>query len=185
MISTTNQESNSCRCATQETVAVTCPHCNQNGNNVDSVTIKAQLKKEKRLSMHLDLNEFNFCSNPSCDTVYYSNDRSETFVQVDIKSKITVKNDDVKTPLCYCRKLLKERVIGMIENNEFNIAQKVKAIISDGKSFCEKSNPKGTCCTDDITSFLAEYGINFNENNKVKFSLKPNSYHLTSKRLRR
>ena len=64
-----------------------------------------------------------------------------------------------KTPLCYCKKLLKEQILKMIE---------------EGKTFCEKSNPKGTCCTEDITDFLAEYGINFNEIKKPKFSLNPN-----------
>jgi hypothetical protein len=174
MILSNNQESSSCGCATQDTVAVSCPYCNKNGSNVDAITVKSQLKKEVRNSMHLDMDEFNFCTNPECDTVYYSNDGSETFAQADIKSKITIKNDDPKTPLCYCRKLLKENVIEMIENNEPDIAKKVKAIISDGKSFCEKSNPKGTCCTDDITSFLKEYGIDFNETKKPKFSLNPN-----------
>ena len=174
MVLTTNKESESCGCATQEVVSVLCPHCNKNGSNVDAVTVKAQLKKEARNSMRLDMDEFNFCTNPKCDTVYYSNDGSETFAQADIKSKVTIKNDDPKTPLCYCRKLLKESVIEMIENKEPNIAQKVKAIIADGKSVCEKSNPKGTCCTDDITSFLAEYGIDFNETKRPKFSLNPN-----------
>ena len=174
MIFTNKIETESCGCATQEEVAHVCPSCNNNGSNVDGITVKSQLKKEVRDNMHLGMDEFNFCTNPKCDTVYYSIDGSETFSQSDIKSKVTIKNDDPKTPLCYCRKLLKQNVIDMIKNNEPDIAKKVKAIISDGKSFCEKSNPKGTCCTEDITSFLKEYGIDFNETKKTTFSLNPN-----------
>jgi hypothetical protein len=73
----------------------------------------------------------------------------------------------------FCRKLLKANVTAMIKKNEPDIAKKVKAIISEGKSFCEKSNPKGTCCTEDITSFLKEYGIDFKETKKITFSLNP------------
>lgn len=175
MVLEDTQETTLCGCATQDNAINACPHCNQSGNNVDAITIKSQLKKEARNNMRLDMDEFNFCTNPECDTVYYSNDGNETFAQADIKSKITIKNDDTKTPLCYCKKLLKENVIEMIKNNEPDIAKKVKAIISDGKSFCEKSNPKGTCCTEDITSFLAGYGIDFNETKKTKFSLSPNT----------
>lgn len=28
--------------------------------------------------------------------------------------------------------------------------------------FCEKSNPRGTCCTEDLTRFLADYGMKYN-----------------------
>jgi len=168
-----NKENVSCGCATQYTVNIACPHCKENGSNVDAITVKSQLKKEKKLQMHSDMDQFNFCTNPKCDTVYYSNDGAETFAQADIKARVTIKNDDLKTPLCYCRKLLKANVIEMIENNEPNIAQKVRAIISDGKSFCEKSNPKGTCCTQEVTDFLASYGIDYNETIKPKFSLAP------------
>lgn len=174
MIFTNKIKSGSCGCATQEVATYMCPSCNKSGSNVDAITIKAQLKKELRDNMTSGLDEFNFCTNPKCDTVYYANDSSEIFSQSDIKSKITIKNDDPKTPLCYCKKLLKEDVIEMIENKEENIPGKIKTIISQGKSFCKKSNPKGTCCTEDITSFLKEYGIDFNEKKKMTFSLSPN-----------
>lgn len=174
MIFTNKIETASCGCATQEEVSHICPHCGKSGSNVDAITVKSQLKKEARANMKLGLDAFNFCSNTKCDTVYYSDDGSEIFSQSDVKSKITIKNDDPKTPLCYCRKLLKENVIKMIKNSEPDIAKKVKAIVSEGKSFCEKSNPKGRCCTEDIASFLKEYGIDFNETKKVTFSLAPN-----------
>ncbi|NCO00527.1 MAG: hypothetical protein GW906_01670 [Epsilonproteobacteria bacterium] len=175
MIFTNKRASESCGCATQENVVYVCPSCGTKGSNVNAITVKSQLKKEVRTTMKLDVGLFNFCTNPQCDTVYYSNDGSEIFLQSDIKSKVTIKNEDPKTPLCYCKKLLKESVIEMINRKEPAIAKKVKEIIADGKSFCEKSNPKGTCCTEDITSFLKGYGIDFNESKKTTFSLNPNA----------
>ena len=174
MVFNTTKPTQSCGCATQESTTVACPNCHQHGSNVDAVTVKAQLKKEVRSHMRLSLDDFNFCANPKCDTVYYANDGSETFAQNDIKSKVTVKNDDPKTPLCYCRKLLKENVITMIENNESDIAEKVKTIIASGRSICEKTNPRGTCCTEDVKEFLAGYGIPWEKPQKSMFTLKPN-----------
>lgn len=101
MIFTTKKESNSCGCATQEEVAYACPTCHKSGSNVDAITIKSQLKKALRERMNLSMDAFNFCTNPQCDTVYYANDGSQIYTQTDIKSKVTIKNSDPKTPLCY------------------------------------------------------------------------------------
>ena len=175
MIFTEKKESPSCRCATQVNATSVCPQCRQKGSNVEAITVKSQLKKEALSSMRSGMAAFNFCSNPGCDTVYYANDGSESFGQKEIKSKVTLKNSDPKTPLCYCKKLLKRDVLAMIENNEANIAEKVKAIIAEGKSFCEKSNPKGTCCTDDVKHFLAGYGIPWEKPKQQLFSMMPPS----------
>ena len=157
-----NNKKEDCGCATSDESLVLCPHCNTKGLDVQGVTIKAQLKKEKFETMTSSKDDFNFCTTPKCDTVYYSNDGKETFAQADIKSKITSKNDDPKTPLCYCKKLLKENVIEMINNKEEDIPTKIKNIVSEGKTFCEKSNPRGTCCTEDMARFLADYGLDYN-----------------------
>lgn len=156
-----NNKKEDCGCATSDEAINLCPNCNSKGIDVKAVTVKSQLKKEKRETMNSSIDDFNFCTTPKCDTVYYSNDGKETFGQADIKSKIASKNDDPKTPLCYCKKLLKENVVEMINSKEENIPGKIKAILSAGKTFCEKSNPRGTCCTEDVTRFLADYGIDY------------------------
>lgn len=171
LFSTTKQTSN-CECSVTTSATKNCPICNSQGLSVKEITLKSQLKKEYFNELKSSKDSFNFCSNPKCDTVYYSNDGSETFHQNDVKSKVTIKNDDSKTPLCYCRKLLKENVLQMIANNEKNIYDKVKSIIAEGKSFCEKSNPKGVCCTEDIKTFLTANGVNLNEGKKQIFSIK-------------
>jgi len=151
----------SCNCSSNISTKIACPICGQIGHKVTGITIKAQLKKEKFKGMSHDKDEFNFCSNPSCDNVYYSNDKKQNFTQADIKSKVTIKNNDPKTPLCYCKKLLKKDVIEMINRGEKDIGKKVRDIISQGKTFCEKANPKGSCCTKEVGDFLADYNIAF------------------------
>lgn len=149
---------NGCGCSAGMKADSACPTCQKYGLKVSEVTIRSQVKKETLNSLQGDLDRFHFCTNPVCDTVYYDNKR-KTIAQSEIKSKVTLKNDDESTPLCYCKKLLKRDFYDMLENKEPDIAKKIREIISEGKSFCEKSNPKGVCCTEDIKVFLARHGI--------------------------
>jgi len=158
---TDKKESSSCGCVTPIETVNRCPNCNSKGTVVSGITIKAQLKKEKFENLTTSKDNFNFCNTPKCNTVYYSNDGTEFYNQEDVKLKVAVKNDDPQTPLCYCKRLLKQNVIDMINNKEENIAEKVFEIVSSGKSVCEKANPRGVCCTEDVTNFLADYGIDY------------------------
>lgn len=167
---TDKKESSSCGCNEEEKSTNICPNCNSKGTKVTGVTIKAQLKKELYENLSNSSDDFNFCNTPKCDTVYYANDESEVYTQDDIKTKVALKNEDPQTPLCYCRRLLKQNVIDMINNKEENIAQKVFDIVSSGKSVCERVNPRGVCCTEDITRFLADYGIDYQETNSCENS---------------
>ena len=157
-----NQEAG-CGCGTADIAINLCPHCNSKGIELSAVTLKAHLRKEKFQTMSSSKDDFNFCTTPKCDTVYYSNDGEETFSQADVRSKVAIKNDDLKTPLCYCKKLLKQNVLDMIKNKEEDIPTKISKIISEGKTFCEKANPRGTCCPEEITKFLADYGIDYGD----------------------
>lgn len=155
----------SCGCLTNKSADEACPKCGIKGLKVSQTTLKSQLKKELVDGLKT-LEDFNFCTNPVCDTVYY---RDEIlFNQNDIKSKVTIKNSHPDTPLCYCKSLLKKDFYHMLETNEANIGSKIKAIISDGKSFCEKSNPKGVCCTEDVKEFLKSYNINWDDDINTK-----------------
>lgn len=137
-----------------------CPSCGNEGKKVKDVTVKAQLIKEKRETMRSPLDDFHFCSSPDCSVVYYSKNGDECFYEADIKSKVTLKNDDPATPLCYCHKYKKADALeDMRELDPKALVKKIKAIISKDKSFCQKSNPKGSCCTADIKRWLAGRNI--------------------------
>ncbi len=137
-----------------------CPECGKAGKNVKSVTIKAQLLKERREAMVSDMEAFHFCTTPGCKIVYYSKDGNECFGEGDIKTKVTIKNDDPSTPLCYCHKYKKSDALeDMKQLDPKALVKKIKGIISQDKSFCQKANPKGSCCTADIKNWLAERNI--------------------------
>lgn len=145
-----------------------CPACSKSGKSVNDVTIKAQLKKECRNSMATQEDSFNFCTNPECKTVYYSKTNEESFFEEDIKTKVTIKNDDPATPLCYCHKYKKADALDDIKMlAPGDVLKKIKEIISRDKSFCQKANPKGSCCTEDIKSFLASHNIPWEKSFKL------------------
>lgn len=153
----------SCGCSAASKAAHVCPNCGKYGITVSDITIKSQLKKE-----HLEAlayrSGFNFCKNQGCDTVYYKEGLS--FSQSDVRNKVTVKNDDPLTPLCYCQKLLKKDFFEMLKAGEENIPAKIREIIASGKSFCEKSNPKGVCCMEDVKTFVESHGLIWDENKR-------------------
>lgn len=153
-------QADSCGCSATLEATDSCPNCSKYGIAVSDVTIKSQLKKEY-LETLADRSGFSFCKNPQCDTVYYKDKLS--FSQSCVRNKVTVKNDDPQTPLCYCQKLLKKDFFEMIEAGEENIPAKLREIIARGKSFCEKSNPKGVCCTDDVKAFIESHGLTWGE----------------------
>lgn len=139
---------------------IPCPQCGKSGKTVSEVTIKAQLLKEKREAMHSSLDAFHFCTTPECGVVYYDKSGDELFYEADIKAKVTIKNDDPSTPLCYCHKYKKSDALEDMKTMEPKaLVKKIKALISQDKSFCRKSNPKGSCCTVDIKSWLAAHNI--------------------------
>ena len=136
-----------------------CPECNKSGKTVNPITIKSQVLKEKKETIKSDMDAFCFCTSPECGVVYYANDGSEIFYEADIKSKVTIKNDDPSTPLCYCHKYKKaDALADMKELEPKALVKKIRAMI-DGEKFCQKANPKGSCCTADIKSWLAKHNI--------------------------
>jgi len=157
--STSSDTQSGCGCSSSASAGVKCPACHTVGRKVSALTAKSQLKKEVASFYEAHLEELNFCTNPACSYVYYDESGSVLIHQDEIKSKVTIKNNDLSTPLCYCQKLLKKDFYSMVSAGEKNIASKLKAIIASGKSFCEKSNPKGVCCTEDVKAFVESHGI--------------------------
>ena len=140
-----------------------CPACGKSGKRVEAQTVNAQLKKEFKESLSHEADQFCFCTTPECDTVYYSLDGEESFPQAAIKSKVTIKNDDPSTPLCYCHKYTKQDALDDMKTMESHrLVRKIKEMIA-GNKVCKKANPKGSCCTMDIRLFLAEHNIVWDE----------------------
>lgn len=158
----TQTKNTSCGCSTTIKAKTACPTCNRKGTKISELTLKMQVKKEHYKDVKSDKNSFNFCTSPHCDTVYYSDESSESFNQKEVKYKVAPKNNDLDTPLCYCKQFKKKDAIKLLESTNINVAGKIKEIISGGCK-CEKTHPKGVSCIEDITHFLKPYDIDFEQ----------------------
>lgn len=147
-------------CSATEDALTKCPSCSNRGIKVNSDTIRKHLKKDIYVTVKSNKDDFNFCISPHCNTVYYANESREIFSQEEVKHKIAAKNQDLDTPLCYCKRLTKQDAIDIIESGEEDVSQKILDEIGDSCK-CSKTNPKGVSCVEDISNFLTPYRIEF------------------------
>lgn len=158
----------SCDCIPAEDAQVVCPNCGLEGTKVSDITINSQIKEERLNTLVSKKNLFNFCSAAKCPVVYYSNDQKEMIKQEEVKNRVSIKDENLDTPLCYCRNLTKRDVIKMIrDDKEEDIAGKIKYMLFNGPCHCEQTNPRGVSCTEDLTIFLLQYGIVYDKNTSV------------------
>jgi hypothetical protein len=150
---------NSCECKTTATIENKsfCPKCRQQGVVVGLVTLNAQIKNE--FKAFIGDKEHFFCTSKVCEVVYYKSN-GELLTKDKIKSLITLKDEEPQTPLCYCFKVLKGDVLAeLATNGSSDVIKRIEEKMKGKKCFCEKANPKGRCCTEDIKIWLAQQGV--------------------------
>ncbi|MES9826381.1 MAG: hypothetical protein ABW127_18325 [Candidatus Thiodiazotropha endolucinida] len=154
-----------CGCSTgQSDSPIACPVCTKRGRTVDLVTPEHTLIKEVRDQLDPARN-YHFCDNPDCDVVYYNDQDTSVFRTHEVKNRVTIKDDSPETPLCYCFKVFKKHALEEISRTgTTNVFQRIQAKMRPGQScFCEKSNPRGDTCTQDIKDWLETQGITNHE----------------------
>ncbi|MBF0590128.1 MAG: hypothetical protein HQL53_13480 [Magnetococcales bacterium] len=134
---------------------------------VNAVTPKSTLRAEHRPMVRED-GFYSFCESPDCNVVYYHSIPSQAsglpgavFTIDRLINKVTVKDDSLDTPLCYCFKVLKGEALDEISRTG---GVEIKALMNRRRKpgqgcFCEKSNPRGDCCTGDIRGWLTAQGL--------------------------
>ncbi len=157
MIHTTTISTSSCGCSSsQHRATIACPACKQQGVEVKFLTPQHTLKK--RAAVTLDpTRQYHFCENPDCDVVYYNETDSGPFTTDDLKNRVTLKDESPETPLCYCFKVLKKQALEEIaRTGTTDVIRMIQSKMKPGQHcFCEKSNPRGECCTGDIANWLS------------------------------
>ncbi len=150
-----------CHCGSGQRLAeIPCPLCDRAGVTVKSITPQHTLKRAVAASLEPD-HVYHFCENPDCDVVYYSGNDSRVFTTEVLKNRVTIKDESPETPLCYCFKVLKKQVLEEIaRTGTTDVYQTIQSRMKPGQScFCEKSNPRGDCCTADIAHWLEAQGV--------------------------
>lgn len=149
-------------------IASSCPACRQPGQFVDQITPGHTLKKIFRSTLINDAN-YHFCENPECETVYFSDDGRQRFSTEQLINRVTCKDSSAETPLCYCYKITKGAVLKEYhESRQSGVLEKIEQKMGEKACFCDKSNPRGVCCTTEIRSWLKAQGITESESDSIE-----------------
>ncbi|MEG3639975.1 putative iron-sulfur cluster-binding metallochaperone [Magnetococcus sp. PR-3] len=136
-----------------------CPTCKNLGSVVKPLTPKHTLKAEFRSHVN-EHGHYHFCESPSCPVVYYDALSESVFTQDQLINRVTIKDDHPKTPLCYCFKVLKEDALKeLAQQGTTDVIAMIQERMKKHGCQCEKLNPRGGCCLQDIKQWLAQQGI--------------------------
>ncbi|MGF9712258.1 MULTISPECIES: putative iron-sulfur cluster-binding metallochaperone [Paenibacillus] len=127
-----------------------CPICQQKGKNVPLITLKAMLIPKALETIDSEL-IYTFCSNSSCEVVYFSND--QTYVSDDLKISVFQKNKALNVPVCYCFGWTRKRLTEATLKNQRPI-EHIRMQVQAKRCGCEVNNPQGSCCLGNVTSFI-------------------------------
>lgn len=136
-----------------------CPACQNAGQPVDRITPQHTLKRPFREEI-TDDGHYQFCENPDCDTVYFSDNGQQSFATEQLINRVTCKDPSPETPLCYCYKISKGDALNEYrESQQSTVLATIMQKMAEKACFCDKSNPRGACCTTDIKNWLKGQGI--------------------------
>ena len=149
-------EAGSATCDSRGSVTISsCPVCPKTGKLVDSLTLKALLNVPLTDVRRV---EYRFCSTPDCPVVYYSQDGTQTFLEIDLRERVYQKHaaeDDVF--VCYCFRhtvgSIKEEFVGKQVNI---VVARINAGIQAGQCACDIRNPQGSCCLGDVRLIIKQ-----------------------------
>ncbi|MCM3039489.1 (2Fe-2S)-binding protein [Paenibacillus motobuensis] len=141
---------NCCQTTEKQVSLTQCPACHQKGKSVQLITLKALLQPIALETIH-PKSSYAFCSNPSCEVVYYSD--LQTYGKDTLKVSVFQKQDSLDVPVCYCFGWTRERLIQATQENQRpteHILEQVQA----NRCGCEVNNPQGSCCLGNINTFI-------------------------------
>ncbi|HEU4952634.1 MAG TPA: hypothetical protein VFT46_11840 [Holophagaceae bacterium] len=152
------QEAESHSCCTPITASkseVLCPYSGTRGKPVKPVTLRALLKPHLQEQVRDQV--YRFCGDPTCEVVYFSEDRTQSFLRGDLTVRVGIKESEAPRPLCYCFSHSVESIRGeYAATGESTVVQAIRAEVKAGTCRCEITNPGGSCCLGDVTKAVKE-----------------------------
>ena len=131
-----------------------CPLCNKASKKISSITIKSMIKQEYKKNI-TKFGSFYFCNNPYCSIVYFKN--KKVIKENEVIKKVAIKEWVNPKIICYCFNLTKEKLIeNILLHGKNYIFKSIKNKINKSKCNCEKENPSGKCCLNDIQKIINE-----------------------------
>lgn len=129
------------------------------GESIKTITPRHTLKKV--YGDQIDLrSEYFFCLSSQCKTVYYDSSGTHTFNVDQLINLVSCKDEAPEVPLCYCYKINKGDVLKELKTQgESRVIEYIQNSMQKKTCFCDKSNPRGGCCLDEIRSWLLKMDI--------------------------
>jgi hypothetical protein len=140
-----------CQTSTEKRITpLQCPACYQKGKSVQLITLKSLLQPKALETIHPG-SSYAFCSNSSCEIVYFCD--IQTFRKDMLKISVFQKNDALDVPVCYCFGWTRERLIHAVQENK-HPTDHIREQVQANRCGCEVNNPQGACCLGNVTTFL-------------------------------
>ncbi|TVY02102.1 putative iron-sulfur cluster-binding metallochaperone [Cohnella terricola] len=127
-----------------------CPVCHQKGKNIQLITLKAMLKPTSLETIQPELS-YSFCSNSSCEVVYYSG--LQTYDKDALKVSVFQKDDSMDVSVCYCFGWTRERLINAVQEKQLP-TEHIREQVQANRCGCEVNNPQGACCLGNVSTFI-------------------------------
>ncbi len=132
-----------------------CPTNQKIGKAIDTLTLKALLALPLTQVTHDD---YRFCPDPNCPTVYYSPDGTQLLTETNLREKVYQKHpDDDENLVCYCF----QHTVGSIRNEitrtgTSSVVEQITAGIQAGQCACDIRNPQGDCCLGNVHQLVKQ-----------------------------
>lgn len=131
-------------CSTKKAGKSSCPECEQIQKSVSIETLRHKIISP--LNQTIDEQNYFFCSNSVCKTVYFGENGKQYGVE-NIRGEVGQKQTSSSRIICYCFDVSAQQVLDEIENTGESASRQF--VISQTKAkhcACEIRNPSGTCC---------------------------------------
>ncbi|HCR72091.1 MAG TPA: hypothetical protein DIW23_11655 [Anaerolineae bacterium] len=132
---------------------IICPTNGKLGKRVDSLIVKSMLSVSL---MNFEYQQYYFCREADCPTVYYSADGSKTFTETDLRERVYQKHpQDDAILVCYCFNHTPASIHKEIkETGQSSVVVLINEGIRLGKCACDIRNPQGDCCLGNVSKLV-------------------------------
>lgn len=132
-----------------------CHACGAEGKAVKAITLLSLLRPGK--VPEIAEKAYFFCGSPDCDTVYFTQDGSQTFSRADLTVRVGVKESAPPRPVCYCFGHSMEEIFDEVERTgKSTVAADIMRRMAEEKCSCETKNPQGSCCLGTVEGLVRE-----------------------------
>ena len=126
----------------------TCSECGRDAVHAKWITLKHQLKYPN--NMHVDeANDYFFCANPGCETVYFDSNGQSIF-QDDLRVTVGQKSQDPQRLVCYCFGITRADIEAETVQGKTLAKEFVEHQTKTKQCACQLRNPSGKCCLSDF-----------------------------------